>query len=286
MFWRRLGSQVAKPSHKINKDTKSHAEIPNGDGIFDFVFRNLETFLIIGMAFLIYALFHTFTEYVASQATFIEVKQRNQFAFNLILGLMGVEVLLALATSYFRKRSEWFKSILVTAVSLIIAYYNHLSIAEIFAVMENSSSAVKEKLMLTNWLVFGLGEIISLLMNSKGQDQQVEAPPLWFQQFWTDQQPALAGMSSSSGTRHQIGRNPNPEAQAQIGFHYQSQQNRFKDPDRIIPKRGPSIDYPQMETYIFNGLSNREIMMLMGCSESSIRKHKRKLRESGKLPSK
>ncbi|NJO00288.1 MAG: hypothetical protein HC880_00225 [Bacteroidia bacterium] len=143
--------------------------------IFGFIFAHLEVFLLIGMGFMIYALFNTFTQFVADHALFIHEPDRWSFARTLIFGLMGVEVLLALATSYFRRRSEWAKSILVTLVSFIITYYNHETIAEIFRTLPAASEAVCLKLMLTNWLIFGLGEIVSLLMNSKGR--ALDPPP-------------------------------------------------------------------------------------------------------------
>ncbi|NJO00292.1 MAG: hypothetical protein HC880_00245 [Bacteroidia bacterium] len=65
--------------------------------IFGFIFAHLEVFLLIGMGFMIYALFNTFTQFVADHALFIHEPDRWSFARTLIFGLMGVEVLLALA---------------------------------------------------------------------------------------------------------------------------------------------------------------------------------------------
>lgn len=229
------------------------------------------------MAFMIYALFHTFTQFISEKATFIEVSQRLQFARTLIFGLMGVEVLLALATSYFRKRNEWAKSVLVTVVAFIITYYNHLSIEEIFATIQDSSEAVKVKLMLTNWLIFGLGEIVSLLMNSKGKDQQDEAPPGWFQAYVSKQGQGLSGTSSSPISISTAA--PTSE----IGFHYKFKDQNFKYRRPNAP-RGPSINYDEMKAHIQRGLSTRDIVMLMGCSESSVRRFRRKLKEDdGKI---
>ncbi len=136
--------------------------------IFGFLFKNLENFLLLGMFSLIYAIFSVFTEFTQNNALFItELEKRKPFAFTLIFGLMFVEVLLSLATSYFRKHNEWAKSILVTILALVITYYNHVTINEIFKLYP-TANAIETKLILCNWLIFGLGEVVSLLMNSKG----------------------------------------------------------------------------------------------------------------------
>lgn len=163
-----------KSTEKTNETQKNlgNSQKTEDNSVFGFIFQNLETFLLLGMGFLIYALFNTFTSYIAKNASFIEDADRWAFAQTLIFGLMGVEVLLSLATSYFRKRNEWAKSFIVTAVAFIITYYNHTTINEIFLGLPATSQGVQIKLILCNWLIFGLGEIVSLLMNSKGQDLQ------------------------------------------------------------------------------------------------------------------
>ncbi|NJO01445.1 MAG: hypothetical protein HC880_06915, partial [Bacteroidia bacterium] len=259
----------------------------------DFIFSHLEVFLLVGMGFMIYALFNTFTEFISQEAVFIREPDRLAFAQTLIFGLMGVEVLLALATSYFRRRSEWMKSILVTLVAFIITYYNHQTIAEIFREIEGSSHAVEVKLMLVNWLIFGLGEIASLLMNSKGQDaQQVTTNPAlvpdWFQHFAEDLRTSLAhnqashfapGVNTSPIIPSSV-KTPAPtdqaegRAQAEIGFKVPSSTPRRS-------KRGPSLDYTKMQELIGKGLRTKDIATVMNCSEASVRKLKNQRKGEG-----
>jgi hypothetical protein len=150
---------------------KSKQENPDlqEDSIFGFIFQHIEIFLLIGMLFLIYALFNAFISYTSENAHFIKPEDRDMFSKTLIFGVMGVEVLLTLATSYFRKRSEWAKSFLVTTVAFVIAYYNHYTIVGIFEKYPNANG-ILDKMLLCNWLIFALGEIVSLLMNSKGSN--------------------------------------------------------------------------------------------------------------------
>ncbi len=163
-----------KGTSKIMPLQTEHAQnAPNEEkSLFDFIFQHLDIMLLFGMCFMIYSIFDTFTRFVQENAHFIkDPKDRNPFAFSLIFGLMFVEVLLSFATSYFRKRNEFFKSILVTAIALIITYYNHLTILEIFAKYPKAES-ILNKMIMCNWLIFGLGEVISLLMHSKGNDHK------------------------------------------------------------------------------------------------------------------
>jgi hypothetical protein len=162
-----------------DKTANSHTNIQNNlqddKTIFGFIFKNLDTALLFGMCFLIYAIFDTFTKFVQDNAHFIkDIEERKPFAFTLIFGLMFVEVLLSFATSYFRKHNEIFKSILVTAIALVITYYNHNTIIEIFEKYPQALS-IQTKMILANWLIFGLGEVISLLMHSKG-NQNTQNP--------------------------------------------------------------------------------------------------------------
>jgi cytochrome c biogenesis factor len=140
--------------------------------LFDFIFQHLDIGLLFGMCFMIYSIFDTFTRFVQENAHFIKnTEERKPFAFSLIFGLMFVEVLLSFATSYFRKRNEFFKSILVTLIAFVITYYNHITILEIFTKYPQAES-IQIKMILCNWLIFGLGEVISLLMHSKGNDHK------------------------------------------------------------------------------------------------------------------
>ncbi len=275
--WRDLGTQGGlvsetsiKNKHSWEENPQNRSRIRDEDSIFGFVFQHLEVFLLIGMGFMIFALFNTFTQFIYEQATFIKEPERLRFARTLVFGLMGVEVLLALATSYFRKRGEWAKSILVTAVALVIAYYNHISITEIFASLADSSEAVKVKLLLTNWLIFGLGEIVSLLMNSKGKDQISANPPIWFQQYLREQ--SLDDMKGAQdfpipAQGGQVAPFSKPKSVA-IGYTYSQSKSKS------IAKRGPSIDYRKMAFYVKEGHPTKKIAELLGCSESSVRRFK------------
>ncbi|MDX2306307.1 MAG: helix-turn-helix domain-containing protein [Microscillaceae bacterium] len=245
--------------------------------IFGFIFNQLEVFLLIGMGLMIYALFNTFTEYISAEAVFISAPDRLTFARTLIFGLMGVEVLLALATSYFRRRSEWLKSILVTGVAFVITYYNHLTISEIFAEIPGSSHAVEVKLLLANWLIFGLGEIASLLMNSKGLDAQAahqSQVPDWFQSFAQDLQASLQPKPRFSPAPQGFGgKAETPSTQTEIGFHASLKENR-EEKERKIARRGPSLDYEKMALLVDQGWRTKDIAAAMGCSEASVRKVK------------
>lgn len=160
------------------KSTQNSVKKPKkvDNSFFGFLFKHLEILLLIGMFGLVASIYFSFVEYISKSSTFIaEERARFNFATRLILGLMFVEVLLALATSYFRGQKEWFKSILVTVGAFVITYYNHLTIIELFEdfaqKMPFGSDAVQTKMLLANWFIFALGEIIGLLMHSKKDNE-------------------------------------------------------------------------------------------------------------------
>lgn len=254
----------------------------NGESkIFTFVFQNLEVFLLLFTGFLVYSIYNLFTAHVSKHAVFLAEPERLTFASMLIFGLMATEMLLALATSYFRKNNEWVKSFLVTTIAFVIAYFNHLSITEIFLKIgaEEASEAVRLKVVLTNWLIFGLGEIISLLMNSKGNEQAEQAPN-WFVNFAHQQSPApthYTGLVDTVGNpitaQHEP---PRPQAQplqTTIGFQMKGQTAQEQTANR--KPRGKSIDYDRVNDLLDKGLKAKEIARLLNCTEGTVHKIRR-----------
>lgn len=243
----------------------------NESKIFTFVFANLEVFLLLFTGFLVYSIYNLFTSHVSKHAVFVAEPDRLTFASMLIFGLMATEMLLALATSYFRKRNEWAKSFLVTAIAFIIAYFNHLSIAEIFKHIgeAEASEAVRLKVVLTNWLIFGLGEIISLLMNSKGNEAE-ETAPSWFVNFSQANSPQP---QQSTSTLVDTAGNPI----SKIGFQMKAAPNEPPPTPQARKPRGTSIDHERAKELLNKGLKVSEIAQILKCTEGSIYKIKAKL---------
>ncbi len=257
-----------------NNPTLSH----NGESkIFTFVFSNLAWFLLIINGFLSYSIFSLFSSHVEAHATFVEASNRSMFSANLVFGLMACENLLAMATSFFRQRNEWGKSVIVTIVSGAICYFNHLAIVEVFNQLPANevSEAVKLKVMLVNVLIWVLGEIVSLLMNSIRQ-QPIENVPQWFTQF-VQSTPNFTSPTAHNGLFDNVG-NPitgnsvfaQHKEPAPIGFKMSGSQEL----EKIRKPRGKSIDHDRVNDLLDKGLSASEIAQILRCTESSIYKIK------------
>ena len=242
----------------------------NDKTFFGFLFKNLEVLLLIGMFALIASIYFSFVEYVSKSATFIAgEKARFYFATRLIAGLLFVEVLLALATSYFRGKSEWFKSVLVTLVAFAIAYYNHLTIVELFndfaKNMPHGANAVQSKMVLANWLIFGLGEVIGLLMHSKSYE--AEKPPQWAEK--------ILGRYEAFGRVDSTEQGENKAVQSQIIAQGKSIGFEVQKKPITQRSRGKAIDYKKMSELLSKGLKTKEIATILNCSEASIRRYKK-----------
>jgi hypothetical protein len=200
-------------------------------------------------------------EYISNSATFIKGDEaRFTFATRLIAGLMFVEILLSLSTSYFRKNQEWFKSFLVTLGAFIIAYYNHITINELFADfsanMPTGAIAVETKMLLANWFIFALGEVIGMLMHSKG-NQEHEPVPNWFKSYTENYSSVPAPMGVPA---------PTPTAQSKsIGFEPTATATKQKP-------RGTSYDHERIKDLYHKGLKTKEIASMLNCSEATVRR--------------
>lgn len=150
----------------------------NNSGLFGYLFQRVEVILLVLMAVMAYTLHGLFTEYVAKNAQFIENQtDRFYFAGRLIGSLLIAEVVLALATAFFRSKSEWDKSIFTAVIAFVIAIFNHWTIVELFkdfanAITPEARTAIEWKMLLTNWLIFILGEAIGFVMHSKGTETE------------------------------------------------------------------------------------------------------------------
>ncbi|NJO02891.1 MAG: hypothetical protein HC880_15495, partial [Bacteroidia bacterium] len=64
----------------LSRQAKEPKTEPEDNTIFGFIFSHLEVFLLVGMGFMIYALFNTFTEFISQEAVFIREPDRLAFA--------------------------------------------------------------------------------------------------------------------------------------------------------------------------------------------------------------
>ncbi len=170
-FWSKSASLPA-PKLQTNHN--------NEFGFFGYLFQRIEILLLILMAFMAYNMHTLFVDYISKNATFIGDKDGQfYFATRLIGSLLLVEIILALGTAYFRSRNEWDKSLFTAIIALAIAIANHFTILELFkdfadAISPEARTAIEWKMIITNALVFLLGEAIGFVMHSKGQGTKSE----------------------------------------------------------------------------------------------------------------
>ena len=160
----------------------------NAGGFFGIIFNRLEIIMLLAMAVMAINLHLSFVDYISRSAVFISEAHdaRFWFATRLSGSLIFVELILCLATSYFRYNEEWEKSAFATIIALVIAAYNHYTINEIFSDFKSQMStlgfeSIHNKMLLMAWLMFAIGEAVGFVMHSKGKavtDAIVTATPV------------------------------------------------------------------------------------------------------------
>lgn len=273
-FWR-------KSAHTPTPST------PQNLGLFGYLFARIEILLLILMAFMAYNMHTLFVDYVSKNATFIGDKTGQfYFATRLIGSLLLVEIILALGTAYFRSRNEWDKSLFTAVIALAIAIANHFTIIELFkdfadAISAEARTAIEWKMILTNALVFLLGEAIGFVMHSKTQGTQGEPKEASILEKLENTlnrfnaSPTVHnGLYDNTGNPIQGGVFAQHNETAPIGFQLNGNVPKAETPANRKP-RGKALDYARVYDLLDKGLKVREIAKVMNCTDSIIHKIRR-----------
>jgi hypothetical protein len=254
-------------------------------GLFGFLFGRIEVLLLLLMMTLAYNMHDLFVGYIAKNATFIEdVSGKFYFATRLIEALLLVEIVLALATAYFRNLNQWDKSLFTALIAFLIALANHFTITELFKDFANQISveartAIEWKMILSNALVFILGEAIGFVMHSKGQSAQGDTKEASILEKLEDtlnkfnaSPTAHNGLYDNTGNPIQGTVFAQHQEQMPIGFQF----NGFAPKAEVNRKpRGKALNYDRVYDLLDKGLKVREIAKVMNCTESIIHKIRR-----------